>query len=160
MLLMRLWLCQQTFQQGLPGIHNYIYRKRPTFAKLLIHGFSIEWAMRLARRRIMMGKDYAVVGDGTHSLTPSERLPATATVEQAASGAYILTLECFSTRENGSYYVPHVSDNEYAYLCGTDSTFILEYEDLKTFLKESETPVIYDGDMYWSQDLWPQLIAD
>ncbi len=143
-----------TFSQVL---NEHAVKVGSAFAKLLSHGFSIEWAMRLARRRIMMGKDYAVVGDGTHSLTPSERLPTTATVEQAASGAYILTLECFSTRENGSYYVPHVSDNEYAYLCGTDSTFILERESLETFLKESETPVIYDGDVYWSQDLWGQL---
>ncbi|MFB6184029.1 MAG: hypothetical protein ABEI96_05685, partial [Haloarculaceae archaeon] len=40
------------------------------FARLLVHGFGFERAMQLARRRILMGKDYTVVGDGTYSLLP------------------------------------------------------------------------------------------
>ncbi|WP_276254066.1 hypothetical protein [Halomontanus rarus] len=139
-------------------LNDHAVKVGSTFAKLLIHGFSIERAMSLARRRIMMGKDYAVVGDGTHSLTQGEhRVPTTATVERLDDDQYLLSLECFSTQMTGLYYYPHVETNEHAYLCGTESSFTLETGELVSFLKESETPVIYDGDVYWSQDLWPTL---
>lgn len=126
-----------------------------TFAKLLVHGFSIERAMRLARRRIMMGKDYAVVGDGTHSLTQGEhRLPITVTVEELEDDdRYLVTFDCYSTRTIGPYYYPHTEDNEYAYLSGTESTFTLRESELVSLLRETDGSVIYDGDLYWSKEL-------
>lgn len=143
-------------------LNDHAIKVGSTFAKLLVHGFSIERAMGLARRRIMMGKDYAVVGDGTHSLTQGKsRLPTTATLEQldtAADGPqYLLTFDCYSTRVTGSYYFPHTTTNEYAYLCGNESSFTLTESELATMLKETEASVIYDGDIYWSKELWPRF---
>ncbi|GAA0301032.1 hypothetical protein [Halarchaeum salinum] len=46
------------------------------FARLLVAGFGIGRALRLARRRIAMGKEYAVVGDGTHVVTGREHAPS------------------------------------------------------------------------------------
>ncbi|MFC6718780.1 hypothetical protein ACFQGT_15165 [Natrialbaceae archaeon GCM10025810] len=135
-------------------LNEHAVKVGSTFAKLLVHGFSIERAMRLARRRIMMGKDYAVVGDGTHSLTQGEhRLPTTATVEEPEDGTHLLAFDCYSTRVTGSYYFPHTEDNEYAYLCGTESYFTLSASELETILAECEASVIYDGDIYWSREL-------
>ena len=132
-----------------------------TFAKLLVHGFSIERAMRLARRRIMMGKDYAVVGDGTHSLTQGAQwVPTTVTVDRLADGGYVLTVDCYSTGGVGSYYFPHVDDNEYAHLCGSESTFTCTRAELVDFLEQTAAAVIYDGDLYWSSQLWARLDAD
>ncbi|WP_226481880.1 hypothetical protein [Natrinema amylolyticum] len=139
-------------------LNDHAVKVGSTFAKLLVHGFSIERAMGLARRRIMMGKDYAVVGDGTHSLTQGEsRNPTTARLEELeASGSdrrYLLTLDCYSTRVTGSYYFPHTETNEYAYLCGNESSFTLSEPELATMLEETEASVIYDGDIYWSKEL-------
>ncbi|WP_265111425.1 hypothetical protein [Halosolutus halophilus] len=138
-------------------LNDHAIKVGSTFAKLLVHGFSIERAMRLARRRIMMGKDYAVVGDGTHSLTQGElRTPTTVRIdpiETAADEEYLVTFDCYSTRVTGSYYYPHTEDNEYAYLCGTESNFTLTEPELATLLKESEASVIYNGDVYWSKQL-------
>ena len=128
------------------------------FAKLLVHGFSIERALRLARRRIMMGKDYAVVGDGTHTLTQGEHyMPATATLEELDEDRYHLRLDCYSTQSTGSYYFPHTKGNNHAFLCGNESSFILDTDGLVTFLEEAETPVIYEGDVYWSRQLSSQF---
>ncbi|WP_254863193.1 hypothetical protein [Halovivax gelatinilyticus] len=144
-----------TFTQVL---NDHAIKVGSTFAKLLVNGFSIERAMGLARRRIMMGKDYAVVGDGTHTLTQGDhRTPTTIALERLEDDRYLLTLECYSTQATGSYYFPHTAGNEYASLCGNESNFVLDREELVTFLTESEAPVIYDGDLYWSQDLWPTL---
>ncbi len=126
------------------------------FAKLLVHGFSIERAIRLARRRIMMGKDYAVVGDGTHSLTQGEhRVPTTITVKTLESDTdeYFVTFDCYSTRVTGSYYFPHTPDNDRAYLCGQRSHFRLYRQALAQLLKETEAAVVYNGDIYWSTEL-------
>ncbi|SFB95061.1 hypothetical protein SAMN05444422_103205 [Halobiforma haloterrestris] len=163
-------------------LNDHAVRVGSTFAKLLVHGFSIERAMRLARRRIMMGKDYAVVGDGTHSLTQADhRLPTTVTIEsldgedeagdgvqRSENGAanpnalersdrYFVTLDCYATGETGGYYHPHTGVDEYAYLCGNEAALILSGTELATLLKETEASVIYDGDLYWSGELWPRF---
>ncbi|TMT86194.1 hypothetical protein E2L06_06120 [Haloterrigena sp. H1] len=142
-------------------LNDHAIKVGSTFAKLLVHGFSIERAMDLARRRIMMGKDYAVVGDGTHSLTQGDRPPTTARLEEFEDDGretqYLLCLDCYSTRAAGSYYFPHTETNEYAYLCGNASRFTLTEPELVTMLKETETAVIYDGDIYWSDALWPRF---
>ncbi|SDQ66097.1 hypothetical protein [Natronobacterium texcoconense] len=149
-----------------------------TFAKLLVHGFSIERAMGLARRRIMMGKDYAVVGDGTHSLTQAEhRFPTTITINPLddtssdlpgpipsgvaddldSADRYHVTVDCYMTRATGAHYYPHTEDNEYAYLCGNETNMTLSGSELATLLKEMEASVIYDGDLYWSEELWSRF---
>ncbi|WP_049925414.1 hypothetical protein [Halopiger goleimassiliensis] len=141
-----------TFTQVL---NEHAVKVGSTFAKLLVHGFSIERALRLARRRIMMGKDYAVVGDGTYSLTHGDhQVPTTITIEPLSEGdRYLVTYNCYSTRVTGSYYVPHTEDNEYAYLCGRQSHFTLSSSELASLLEETEASVVYDGDLYWSTDL-------
>ncbi len=142
-------------------LNDHAIKVGSTFAKLLVHGFSIERAMDLARRRIMMGKDYAVVGDGTHSLTQGDQPPTTARLEELEDDGcktkYLFCLDCYSTRAAGSYYFPHTETNEYAYLCGNDSTFTLTEPELVTMLKETDAAVIYDGDIYWSDALWPRF---
>ncbi|WP_247000246.1 hypothetical protein [Halosolutus gelatinilyticus] len=134
-------------------LNDHAVKVGSTFAKLLVHGFSIERAMCLARRRIMMGKDYAVVGDGTHSLTQGE--PTTVRIAELDDGddEYLVTFDCYSTRVTGSYYFPHTEDNEYAYLCGNESNFTLSESELASLLAESESSVIYNGDVYWSKEL-------
>jgi len=127
------------------------------FARLLMHGFCIERALRLARRRIMMGKDYAVVGDGTHSLTQSESLlPTSATLERI-DDQFLLTYDQYTTKTTGAHYHPYVEGNDLAYLCGNESEFVLERGEVVEFLDRSEMPVIYDGDFYWSERLRDEL---
>ncbi|RQG96412.1 hypothetical protein [Natrarchaeobius chitinivorans] len=144
-------------------LNDHAVKVGSTFAKLLVHGFSIERAMRLARRRIMMGKDYAVVGDGTHSLVQGEhRLPTTVIVEELEDerenrDRFLVTFDCYSTRETGAYYFPHTETNEYAYLCGRESHFTLSRSELADVLEETDASVIYNGDVYWSGELWSRF---
>ncbi|WP_121742857.1 hypothetical protein [Natronorubrum halophilum] len=141
-------------------LNDHAIKVGSTFAKLLVHGFSIERALGLARRRIMMGKDYAVVGDGTHSLIQGEhRLPITITLEELedAGDRYLVSFDCYSTRVTGSYYFPHTEDNEFAYLCGSESSFTLTESGLVSLLNETDASVIYDGDLYWSKALVDQF---
>jgi len=144
-----------TFSQVL---NDHAVKVGSAFARLLVHGFGIERAMRLARRRIMMGKDYAVVGDGTHTLTQSEnRLPTSATLEAITEDQYLLSYDQYSTKHTGSYYHPYVEGNDYAYLCGNESEFAMDHAAVCRFLDRAEMPVVYGGDFYWSDELYAEL---
>jgi len=139
-------------------LNDHAVKVGSTFARLLVHGFSMERAVRLARRRIMMGKDYAVVGDGTHVLTQSSnRLPATVTLQETDAGGFLLTYDQFSAGNLGAFYRPYIEGNEYSYLCGNESEFALDREATRSFLRRAEMPVIYDGDLYWSGELYGAL---
>lgn len=147
-------------------LNDHALKVGSSFATFLAHGFSIERAMSLARSRIMMGKDYAVVGDGTHSLTDGEhQQPTTLTLEPvpdddsdtAVPNQFLVTFDCYSTQTTGTYYVPHTDENELATLCGNESNFLLERDEVATLLEECDAAVIYNGDVYWSRELSTQF---
>jgi hypothetical protein len=109
----------------------------------------------------MMGKDYAVVGDGTHTLSQTtNRVPTTAELERLGEDQFFLQFDQFSIREVGAYYHPYVSDNEYSYLCGNTSEFALDRRTVVDFLARADTSVIYEGEFCWSDDLAERLVSN
>ncbi|GGL24412.1 hypothetical protein GCM10009037_04880 [Halarchaeum grantii] len=128
------------------------------FARLLVNGFSIERALRLARRRIRMGKDYAVVGDGTQVLTQSDaRTPATLTVDRVDAERFAVTYESGSPWSHGATYHALAADDVAARLCGAESTVELSRADVCSLLEHVDVPTIYDGAFYWSDEVRSML---
>jgi hypothetical protein len=124
------------------------------FARLLIHGFSIEHALQLARRRIMMGKDYTVVGDGTHTLTQSNEVaPSSAVLERRSGDQFSLEYDVSSPTLFGSNYRCKGLGDSAVRLLGNPTEAVLPKERLPEFLETADTAVIYDGDIHWSADL-------
>ncbi|MFB6106826.1 MAG: hypothetical protein ABEJ70_07625 [Halobacteriaceae archaeon] len=123
-----------------------------TFARLAVRGFSFERAIRLARRRIMMGKDYAVVGDGTHALTRDSTPPLVTRVE-ADGDRFRVTCEAAHDWTTGSYFRPPIPGNERIHVCGDEATFTLDRETVRRYLEAGPGPVIYEGTFYWPEDL-------
>jgi len=100
-----------------------------------------------------MGKDYAVVGDGTHQLTQCDnRYPNLATLEEK-DGHYQVEYRTLSMPNIGGVYQVYRDGDEKPRLHGTDSVFVLEREELLSFLERAKMPLIYDGDLYWSKEL-------
>jgi hypothetical protein len=128
-----------------------------TFARLLTYGFDIERAIQLARRRIMMGKDYAVVGDGTHALTNAGRRPPAVMWLQEREGTFRATYEVAGTGSTGDTYRPPVAGDDRAYLQGVNADPEFARAELLLVLRDSSFPVIYDGDFHWSTDLADRL---
>jgi hypothetical protein len=130
------------------------------FARLLINGFNIDLALRFARRRIMMGKDYAVVGDGTHVLTQADnRLPVLLTVDAGEDGAFEMTHTNMSAETNGTIcQVYHTKYDDY-HLQGVEVTLEFSRAELLEFLDRAKAPAIYDGELYWSEELRKVLEA-
>ena len=126
------------------------------FARLLSNGFTIQRALQLARRRIMMGKDYAVVGDGTYALLPGPEDPLVAEVTDAEDG-YELSCEVITPSGAGaSYQVPF--DGE-SILNGTTRNIGVSADQLIETLETHSMPVIFDGEFHWSEDLAARLAA-
>ncbi|WP_137285197.1 hypothetical protein [Halorussus salinisoli] len=127
------------------------------FSRLLINGYDIAHAIQLARRRIMMGKDYAVVGDGTHQLTQCDnRYPAIATLEESGD-RYEVEYKTLSMPNVGGIFQVYRDGDEKPRLHGTESTFVLDRSELLPFLERAKTPFVYDGDLFWSEELSDQI---
>ncbi|MGM0590303.1 MAG: hypothetical protein ACQETI_01520 [Halobacteriota archaeon] len=135
-------------------LDNQATRVGTTFVRLLINGFCIERALDLARRRIMMGKDYAVVGDGTHRLVQSDtQIPAEATLEAEDDETFRLSYTVHSPGVGGGQYRPRFWDDHPPRLFGAETTLTLDRHELVTLFEREEIPVVYDGDIHWSDEL-------
>jgi len=117
-----------------------------TFARLLARGFDIASAVRLARRRVRMGKDYAVVGDGTFAPAPRYGDPAVLRVEQVDDG-FAVTYDVRCPRAGGRSYRDPFHGGRRPY--GTPAETRLDRTELVSFLDGRSSPVLYDGDLRW-----------
>lgn len=132
-----------------------------TFARLLFHGFSFQRSLQLARRRIMMGKDYVVVGDGSHALTQSKyHYPSKITLEQLSDDRYRIVHDTFSTTEIGGYYQVYTPDNDRSHLSGNKTESVLDSETLRDVLEMAVWPVIHDGAFYWPEEVIAEFGLD
>ncbi|MFC7167667.1 hypothetical protein [Halospeciosus flavus] len=128
------------------------------FARMLVNGFSIERAIRLARRRIMMGKDYAVVGDGTQVITQSDAfIPATVNVERLDSGDFNVRYKAGLLWGHGGVYKPYVPNEQSMHLIGNEVETTLRWDPFLNFLDRSEVPVVYEGEFFWSDEVAERL---
>jgi hypothetical protein len=138
------------------------------FARLLVHGFSIDHAMQLARRRIMMGKDYTVVGDGTHTLAQADFVtPSNAVLEDRGDDGFTLEYDVFSPALFGSSYQHsglldsgRLFEDQRRTLLGNPTRLELTGDELDEFLGHTNTAVVYDGDIHWSSELRERLGDD
>jgi hypothetical protein len=139
-------------------LDRHAARVGTTFVRLLVNGFSIERALGLARRRIIMGKDYAVVGDGTHTIAESDGpAPADATLEDRRGGGFELTYRVHDARRFGGTYHPPVPGVDDAHLYGSERTVSLDATEVEEFLRTADIPVVYDGDIHWADELAAML---
>jgi hypothetical protein len=141
-----------TFEKVLDG---HAARVGTMFVRLLVNGFSIERALDLARRRIIMGSDYTVVGDGTHKLSGApETAPLAATIVPENDGtSYRVTFDASSPRVTGDVFRhPDPLDGQ-PRLFGAESEVTLTTAEAERFVRRVDMPVIFDGDIQWSTDL-------
>ena len=127
------------------------------FGKLLSQGFSIQRAIQIARCRILMGKDYAVVGDGTYALLPSPVEPIVLQVSESTYGYDVICDVATPQAAGESYKLPC---GERTALNGTRREFTVDTDTLVEALESNSLPVVFDGEFYWSGDLAAQLGAD
>jgi len=123
------------------------------FARLLLAGFPIVAALRLARRRIRMGKDYAVVGDGTQSLAATaDRDARVAYVETLGDDRYRVDWEHQSLTRHGDAFTTPTAGDGLRRLCGNPSTTTADGASLADALADADAPVVLDGRFHWADE--------
>lgn len=120
------------------------------FARLLAGGLTVERAMQLARSGVMMGSDYAVVGDGTVSVAPAYGDPA---VLEVASGdpGFAVAYRVRSSREAGRRYRDPFTGERRLY--GDPSAASLDAEQVGDLCREHPVPVVLDGEVRTAEDV-------
>lgn len=131
-----------------------------TFAQLLINGFCVAHAMKLAHRQIMMGKNYLVLGDGTYTLTQRPENPIlTLELEKEDDDWFRVTCKVFCPRDPGGIHKLSIDGKEFQCTSGTNLEFRCNLHHLQTYLDQSEVPVFYNNEMYWSSELAEKFVS-
>jgi hypothetical protein len=123
-----------------------------TFAELLAAGFAFDRALSLARGEIIVGRDYVVVGDGTHRLGVPVGTPGRFRVA-SADGEYDVAYDATAPDAAGRRYRSPV-DGE-VYLCGEASTATVDGRGVADLLGGRSAPVLYDGSLHFSEEVAP-----
>lgn len=126
-----------------------------TFAELLAAGYAFDRALSLARGEIIVGRDYVVVGDGTHRLSPPCWTPGIYRL-RADGEEFTLRYEATAPDSAGRRYLCPFDGRER--LCGETAMTKADRESISSLLADVSAPVRYDGDLYWSEEI-PDVLA-
>ena len=121
-----------------------------TLARLLLRGFELAPATRLARRRILMGADYVVVGDGTFRVYEPRATPTVLRVTRTG-GQFRVRSRGVATDRTGHAVDPPLAGPPA--LNGDEAVQVCPREELVEVLDADSMPVIFDGELHWSEDL-------
>lgn len=131
------------------------------FARLLSDGFPIRPAKEIATRTDRTGRSYLVIGDGGFRIADQENAASIAcSLSNLGDGSYELTIETYPTDDAnvGGFFTPHIDGVDHQYLVsGVIDTVTVGIDELEPFLTTS-FPVEYEGELVWSDELWPHLL--
>ncbi len=129
-----------------------------TFARLMTLGYSLERGLDKARQQVMTPKDYAVVGDGTHVLTQAESIvPPNISLKRTGS-TYRLSIDQNAPSQKGGKAQERFDSSGGSYHLAThDRTYRMTRDELLSSLDLISNPVLFEGELYWSDELREQL---
>lgn len=126
-----------------------------TFAGLLTLGYSINRALSVANQQAIAPKDYTIVGDATHRVMQSDTLvPPEGVVFSRRDGDYEIVRKHNSTGFAGAEI--HLDGT--LYLFGNPMLFELSENELPDRLDKYDSPVIFEGSLYWPKELKRELL--
>jgi hypothetical protein len=134
-----------------PVLDGQAKRVGTAFARLLTRGFAIERALRIASRRTIMNKDYAVVGDGTYALNGSESSNRAVARVSRTGERFRVRVEHGSADSTTTYRSSLLGEG--VCLSGSERSTSMSRAELCSFLQESIVPTVYGGRYYWAPDL-------
>lgn len=129
-----------------------------TFARLVMHGFSISQALSLAGRQSLTNKFYSVVGDGSHRLAQGEdTYPAELAASQVSTTEFELQFGFPQLNSPGGMARPRLPPTTEYVLRGGRSSAVLDRTAFVAFLASVRSPVVYENEFYWSTELADRL---
>jgi hypothetical protein len=139
-----------------PVLDDQARRVGTAFARLLTEGFAVERALRIASRRTIMNKDYAVVGDGTYALADPD-VPDRAVVHLARAGErFRVRVEHGTARTTTTWRRSVLGDG--VCLSGTERDVSMSREEVCALLSGLALPAVYEERYYWAPELRRALL--
>lgn len=124
-------------------------------ARLLIRGFPLEVALRIARRARRIGKDYVRMGDPKVELpSPTNPFPFFCEIRTTKGNQFELTINtCLTTSYRPGSATPFEIGDETVSLLNSEShTLVVEPEAIRDFLQRYQVPLFVDDDFVWSDE--------
>ena len=142
--------------------NNPAVRIGRALARLLNNGFSLLSGLAVARNVTLFGNQYITIGDGTVQLVQSKAgVPILVGLERNDE-SFDVELNAYptSTTSIGSLATPNIKENTTQYInSGKLDTFELSTGELREFLGRGPSPVLFDGELVWSDNLLEELLS-
>jgi hypothetical protein len=125
-----------------------------TFADLLASGVAVTRALSLARGEILAGRDYVVVGDGTHRLRPPRGEAGVFRLERDGD-EFLLAYDPTAPDAAGRRYrdLLHGGDR----ICGVPTGASLPPAAVRDLFERHRAPVRFEGEVRWTDGLLDAL---
>jgi hypothetical protein len=125
-------------------------------ARLLNRGFPLYAAHEIARDVILLGGQYAVVGDGGFTIAQAESGVANLCEIEPDDDGYRVVIKTYPTIRQGMgmAYIPYIESNDDYFLGGGSlKPFHLSAAELQRFLTLEDIPVRINGELRWSYEI-------
>ncbi|MCO8243983.1 MULTISPECIES: hypothetical protein [unclassified Haladaptatus] len=125
-------------------------------ARLLGRGFALCDALSIVRRTTLSGNQYVALGDSSATVCRAfNSSNSSVHIDSYTDGVYTADLEIHMLRGHkiGSFYNLVQEDDERFYLFPETVRKEMTAAELDELLKQESSPVEYDGDLYWSDDI-------
>ena len=141
-----------------PVLDSQAKRVGTTFARLVIRGFAVERALRIASSRAIMNKDYAVVGDGAYGLAGSDDADPVVAHVSRVDDRFHVVVEHGPAHTTATYGRSLLAEERC--LSGSERSTSMSRADLCTLLRDLDAPALYEDGYYWAPDLRQALLDD
>ncbi len=135
-----------------------------SFVRLLSTGFSIQGALSLIHRSFLLGYNYTVIGDGDKTLCQSKSgVVFHLCIESVDDEVFSVEVTGFTNthfRQGSCIELAAESEKQYHLPTGTITTLQLDGERLERFFREETMPVEINGELYWSDELSADDVAE
>ncbi|MGQ3328420.1 caspase family protein [Halorubrum sp. FL23] len=126
-------------------------------ARLMNSGFNLRTALHVAKRELITGHQYIVVGDGGTTICQSRSgMAVIFNLHKESKEAWCLSSEFYPNGNHGvgslSWLNINVADSNY-YIPSDVSFENVDSEDLSNLLDLELVPVFYDNELTWSDNL-------
>jgi len=139
-----------------PVLDGQAERVGTAFLRLVIRGFAIGRALRIASRRAIMHTDYAVVGDGAYGLARPDDADRVLARITPAGDRFRLQVEHGAAHTTATYCRSRPGGG--TCLSGSERRVPVSREKLRNFLRDLDAPVLYENSYYWAGDLRQALL--
>lgn len=127
-----------------------------TISHLLNQGYSLYAALDIVRMKADIGNQYHIIGDGKQTIAQSETGSWNIYSIDSKEDGFSIRIKSYSgnQEQKGRVFIPYIeSANEYYIAPNRVGPYHISKPELVKFLDLNRVPVLFDGDLKWSDEM-------